>query len=123
MEPHASRPDMPGYGLLPADTGRGLLPWTWATMRLSQARTYWFATTRPDGRPHAMPVWGVWLIDRFYFSTGSQSRKARNLAAKHNCLVAVQWGEDSVIVEGWATRVTDPELVNLFAESYGPKYQ
>ncbi|UQT57067.1 pyridoxamine 5'-phosphate oxidase family protein [Streptomyces durmitorensis] len=40
-----------------------LLPWAWAAQRLTAARTYWIATTRPDGRPHTRPVWGVWLED------------------------------------------------------------
>lgn len=114
---------MPGYGLLAADAGGGLLPWCWASERLSQARTYWIATTRPDGRPHSAPVWGVWLADRFYFSTGQASRKARNLAANPHCVVAVEKGDESVTVEGLASRVTDPDLVRRFCEVYGPKYQ
>ena len=69
VEPRASRPDMPGYGILAAEAGRGLLPWSWAAERLAKARTYWLATTRPDGRPHAMPVWGVWLAGRDYSPT------------------------------------------------------
>ena len=35
-EPHASRPYMPGYGLLGPDEGTGLLPWSWAEERLFQ---------------------------------------------------------------------------------------
>ena len=72
-EPQADRPNMPEYGLAEAEAGLGLLPWTWALERLQPARNYWLATTRPDGRPHVMPVWGVWVENRFYFSTGSQS--------------------------------------------------
>ncbi len=114
---------MPGYGLLAADEGGGLLPWSWATERLSQARTYWIASTRPDSRPHAVPVWGVWLEDRFYFSTGLHSRKARNLLANPHCVVAVQLGDESVIVEGLAALVSEPDLLLSFSEAYGPKYQ
>lgn len=47
-EPKAGRPHMPGYGILDADKGRGLLPWSWATERLAKAHTYWVATTRVD---------------------------------------------------------------------------
>lgn len=78
-QPRASRPHMPGYGILAADQGSGLLPWSWASERLAEAHNYFVATTRPDGRPHVMPVWGLWLDDTFYFSTGRESRKARNL--------------------------------------------
>jgi len=28
-EPKASRPHMPGYGILDANSGNGLLPWSW----------------------------------------------------------------------------------------------
>jgi len=121
--PKASRPNMPGYGLLGAHEGRGLLPWSWASERLSQARTYWIATTRPDGRPHAAPVWGVWLTDGFYFSTGDASRKRRNLASNPHCVIAVQHGDDAVIVEGLARRVIDPDLLRSFSGAYALKYQ
>ena len=62
-EPESSRPVMPaGYGVPESD--EGLLPWSWAVERLESARNYWFGTTRPDGRPHAMPAWAVWLDER-----------------------------------------------------------
>src|SRR5438105_4143643 len=107
--PKASRPHMPGYGIADAKAGGGLLSWRWATERLENGRTYWLATTRPDGQPHVMPVWGVWFADAFFFSTGQQSRKARNLAENARCSVAVEIDfarrpkksqiKDSVIVE------------------------
>ncbi len=59
--PRADRPHMPGYGLVDAGGGKGLLPWSWAVEFLSKGRNYWVATTRPDGRPHVMPVWGIWM--------------------------------------------------------------
>ena len=118
----AGRPHMPGYGILDADKGKGLLPWSWATERLVKARTYWVATTRPDGAPHAMPVWGVWLDDAFCFSTGNQSRKARNLAGNPRCVIACELGEDQIIVEGVAEIRLGAEFNSHFAQAYGPKY-
>ena len=67
-EPTASRPYMPGYGLLDATLGTGLLPWSWAVERLTRSHDYWVATVRPDGRPHVMPVWGIWMDDALWFS-------------------------------------------------------
>lgn len=56
------RPIMPaGYGISAESDGR--LDWAWLDSRLETARNYWVASTRPDGRPHVMPVWGV--LDRF----------------------------------------------------------
>ena len=122
-EPKASRPHMPGYGIPTAQGGRGLLPWSWAVERLSAARNYWIGTTCPDGRPHAMPVWGVWLEGRLLFSTGSRSRKARNLAADPRCVVHPDSDERTVILEGVAEKTTDPALLKQFKEAYGKKYQ
>src|SRR5438552_1782767 len=67
--PRASRPYMPGYGIAPAKGGRGLLPWRWAKERLERGRAYFVSTAAPDGKPHVMPVWGVWFSDAFFFST------------------------------------------------------
>jgi nitroimidazol reductase NimA-like FMN-containing flavoprotein (pyridoxamine 5'-phosphate oxidase superfamily) len=97
---------MPGYGL--PRSRRGLLLWRWASDRLRRSHNYWIITTRPDGAPHAMPVWGLWLDDRFYFATGPQSRKSRNLASNPRCVVCNELAEAAVIVEGSAFKVTDP---------------
>jgi nitroimidazol reductase NimA-like FMN-containing flavoprotein (pyridoxamine 5'-phosphate oxidase superfamily) len=70
---------MPGYGI--SESAEGMLPWSWAEERLSDSRNYWVASTRPDGRPHLMPVWAVWVGDALYFSTARTSTKARNLFA------------------------------------------
>ncbi len=91
---------MPGYGL-PKGT-KGLLPWKWAEDRLKKSHNYWIATTRPDGRPHLMVIWGLWIDGAFYFSTGSQSRKAHNLAKNPNCVVGTDRAEQAVVVEGIA---------------------
>src|SRR5437763_1813695 len=89
-KPQASRPHMPGYGIADADAGRGLLSWRWAEKRLEKGRTYFIATADPSGKPHVMPVWGIWLTGAFFFSTGNQSRKARNLAANNECSVVTE---------------------------------
>jgi PPOX class probable F420-dependent enzyme len=114
---------MPGYGILNADSGTGLLPWSWAEERLLNARNYWVATTRPDGRPHCMPVWGIWLDGTFYFSTGPRSQKARNLARSPRCVVCPERADEAVILEGVAEEITDPSLLKRFREVYEAKYQ
>lgn len=122
-QPKASRPHMPGYGILDADSGKGLLPWNWATERLSKSRNYWVATTRPDGNPHTMPVWGVWVDDAFYFSTGTQSRKARNLVENPKCAIGCELGDDQIVLEGLAGLVTDAAMRDKFAKAYSKKYE
>ena len=113
---------MPGYGILDADEGKGLLPWSWATERLAAAPNYCVATTRPDGNPHAMPVWGVWLDDAFYFSTGDKTRKARNLAENSRCVIGCELGEDQIVLEGVAKLMDDSEVRQRFGEAYQAKY-
>jgi Pyridoxamine 5'-phosphate oxidase len=100
------RPYMPGYGIRP--DGEGLLPWSFVDERMANARNYWVATTRPDGRPHATPVSGVWIDGSFYFGTGPGSRKARNLAKNQHLVVHLESGDEVVILEGVAEEVADP---------------
>src|SRR5581483_3476747 len=87
-------------------------PWKWAADRLRRSRQYWIATTRPDGAPHLMIVWGVWLDDSFWFSTGAASRKARNLAANPGCAIGTDDAGEAVVMEG-----TGEPLATEHAES------
>ena len=112
---------MPGYGL-PKGT-KGLLPWKWAEGRLKKSHNFWIATTRPDGRPHVMVVWALWLDGAVYFSTGSQSRKTQNLAANPNCVVCTDRAEQAVIVEGVAERVRDPAKLRQILALCERKYK
>jgi general stress protein 26 len=118
----AGRPYIPGYGIAAEKEGRGLLPWSWAEERLSSTRNYWLATTRPDGRPHVMPVWGLWWEGAFYFSTGDKTVKARNLAANPHCVVCPALGDEAVILEGTVALLpASPALQRLWA-AYHKKY-
>lgn len=121
-EPRASRPDIPDYGIAAADEGMGLLPWSWAEARLAKSRTYWVATVRPEGRPHVMPVWGLWLGGQFVFSTSPGSRKARNFVANPHCVVTTESGDEAVIVEGRVRIVEDPGIRAAFVPAYLEKY-
>lgn len=114
---------MPGYGILDAKSRRGLLPWSWANERLSKAHNYWVATTRPNGRPHAVAVWGVWVNDKFYFSTGARSRKARNLANNPRCVVCTERADKAVIVEGIARKVRSSSIPRRVMSEYSRKYK
>lgn len=121
--PTVTRPHMPGYGVKPEDEGRGLFDWQWVSDRMAQSRNYWICTTRPDGRPHATPVWGVWYEDTFYFGIGSDSRKRRNLALNPNIVVHLESGDEVVILEGSVQPATDRSLLSRLAVRYNNKYQ
>jgi len=120
-EPKAGRPFAPGYGL--AEDEKGLLPWSWVARQVGKCRTFWVATVHPENRPHVMPVWGVWVEDAFYFSTGRKSRKGRNLAENPACTITNDDGEEAVIIEGSAEEVKDAATLKRMAAAYGKKYK
>jgi uncharacterized pyridoxamine 5'-phosphate oxidase family protein len=111
---------MPGYGI--SETAEGMLPWSWAEERLSDSRNYWVASTRPDGRPHLMPVWAVWMGDALYFSTARTSTKARNLFANPNCGISTEHGNEAVILEGSVVHEEDHSLLRSAWDAYKAKY-
>jgi general stress protein 26 len=122
--PRADRPDMPsGYGIQPVDNEKRLVPLSHIDEQMQKSRNYWVCTTRPDGSPHAMPVWGVWLEGGFFFSTDPQSRKGRNLAANPQIVVHLESGDDVVILEGVVERTADSALLKRADAAYFAKYQ
>ncbi|MEA2640140.1 MAG: hypothetical protein QOF51_1534 [Chloroflexota bacterium] len=120
--PTPTRTLMPeGYGINHA-TPEGMVEWDTVVEQLTNAHNYWVCTTRPHGRPHVAPVWGLWLDGAVHFSTDPASTKGRNLAANPACVVHLESGDDVVIVEGVAERITDPAVLGRFADAYEPKY-
>jgi PPOX class probable F420-dependent enzyme len=122
-EPVASRPIMPGYGVLPADEGTGLLPWSWALARLRDSHDFWMATVWPDGRPHLSPVWAVWDHDALWFSASPRSRKMRNIRAGSAVAVSTEDTENPVVLEGTVELVTEPEWLVRFVGVVNLKYR
>ena len=116
--PVAEPPDM---GFTPENPK--LSPWSEAEAGLIAAKTYWLTTVRPDGRPHVMPVWGVWLDSKFYFSTSATSRKGKNLAKNPHCAINVSRHAMDIVVEGTADMVTEDATLHRVAEAYSPKYE
>lgn len=103
--PRTERPQIPDYGI--SKSKNGLLPWNWAAKTLTESREYWIVTVRPDGRPHAMIIWGLWFDGAFWFGTGRNTQKARNLANNSNCVVGTQNAAEAVILEGVAELITN----------------
>lgn len=101
---------------------RGHLPWEVTELRLRSGRSLIIATTRPDGRPHAMPVWFCWLDRRLYFITARSTQKARNLARQPWIVAHAGDGEDVLMIEGPARRVTDTTERDRVDVAYRAKY-
>jgi nitroimidazol reductase NimA-like FMN-containing flavoprotein (pyridoxamine 5'-phosphate oxidase superfamily) len=82
------------------------------------ARTTWLTTVNEDGSPHVTAVGAVWVDGTFWFQTGTGTRKSGNVARDPRCCVAVSIRDADVVVEGRATRVTDPEAVARVAKTW-----
>ncbi len=113
---------MSDYGV--PDDPDGVLDWSWAEERLDRCRNFWVSTVSADGRPHLMPVWGIWLPERdqFMFSCAPGARKARNLRGNPRVSIAVDDSVEVVVIEGVAAEVRTTEIVDLvrrWAAKYG----
>ncbi|WP_322793386.1 pyridoxamine 5'-phosphate oxidase family protein [Bellilinea sp.] len=119
--PSIGRPNMPeSYGL--SQNAAGQLEWEWVQNQMIEARNYWVCTTRKDGRPHVMPVWGVWQENCFYFGTDIHSVKAHNLGRNPNLVVHLESGDEVVIIECRAQQISDPQLLSRVLKTYSQKY-
>jgi PPOX class probable F420-dependent enzyme len=107
-----------------------LVDWAFVTARLEEGvtqapdtggpnrHTCWLATINPDGTPHVTGIGAGWVDGAFWFQTGDGTRKARNLARDPRCTVSVATRELDLVVEGEASKVTDPATVAAMAEYY-----
>lgn len=122
LNPIPSRPTMPaGYGI--PQSSEGMFAWDEIRGYLETAQLYWIATTRPDGRPHVVPIWGAWVDDHFYFEGSPETRRGRNLAANPAVAVHIEQGNLAIIVEGIAEETDlDPERFTRIADSFAARY-
>ena len=118
--PKSSHLKTPGYGF--PKGSKGLVPWSWAEQRLKRSHNYWITTVKPDASPHSMVVWGLWQDGRFLFSTGTTSRKARNLSANPHCVICTEDASEAIIVEGVA-EIADLAARKKFLAPYERKYK
>ena len=88
--------------------------------RLAASMNYWICMTRPDGRPHTAPVWGVWMDDALYF--GTRGQKARNLEVLPYAIAHIDSSDDVAIVAGIVTPVDDREGIRRIQEAEHEKY-
>ena len=73
--------------------------------------TCWLTTLNPDGSPHVTGVGAIWRDVTCWFETGTPTRKGRNLARDPRCALSVALDDLDLVVEGVASRVTDPGAV------------
>jgi hypothetical protein len=99
-----------------------ITPWETAREQLADAPQYWISTVDPDGRPHAVPVFAVWLNGHLYSTSNKDARKAKNL--EQNPLVSITASVEGfdLMVEGRAVRNTDHATLEAVAKLYIEKY-
>lgn len=108
-----------GYGV--PGTDEGLLAWPEVERRLIASKSYWLTSVRPDGTPHSVPRWGVWVDGRFYYDGAPTTRHARNVEANPACTLTLESGTEVVIVDGhsYGTGAGPEGLGVRLAEAFG----
>ena len=123
-EPPRERPDSPpkSYGV--PRKGGTFIEWPDVVERLRTASGYWLATVTPGGRPHVVPIWGVFVGHDLFLETGDPGTiKNRNLAVHKEIAVHLDGVDDVVLVRGRATpAVPDADLGGAMAAAFHEKY-
>jgi nitroimidazol reductase NimA-like FMN-containing flavoprotein (pyridoxamine 5'-phosphate oxidase superfamily) len=120
--PRRVRPKFPKEWHVPNDP-KLWITWEHMNDKLAKETVYWISTAGSRGRPHAVPVWGIWTQNSFYFETDPNSVKGRNLSNNGTIVVHVQDGNDTVILEGRARKEKRSEKLNRLKKEYTRKYR
>jgi hypothetical protein len=125
-EPKSDRPVMPaGYGV---EQATRYVDWSDVVSRLTESANYWLATTRPDGRPHVVPRWGVWLDGAFWYDGSPDTLHVRNLEHNPACVLHLESGSEVTILEGRSVQSAPvvgelgERLAFEYSRKYGPEY-
>ena len=104
------------------DLGENHWPLDEVFRRIDEARSWWIVSVRPDGRPHAAPVWGLARELRPIFSSGPEATKSRNLEANPGIVLHLESGDQVVIVEGRVEVIGYDDLPEGYDDAYNTKY-
>ncbi|SMH43998.1 Pyridoxamine 5'-phosphate oxidase [Rathayibacter oskolensis] len=90
--------------------------------RLAVEEHGWFASIRPNGSPHLVPVWFLHHAEHLWITTSERSRKARNLVGEPRVSLAIDGTTPhSLVAEGTAVLAPfDPEgeVATMFRSKY-----
>lgn len=103
--------------------GGSALPWSRAHDLLESGPKgplagFFLGTAGRDGRPHVAGIGAVWHDGDLYFTSGSSTRKSRNLATNPACTIAVKLPGMDLTLEGDATVVTEQLVLEAVAHIY-----
>lgn len=101
-------------------------PWALTLDALRRLQKFVLCTVREDGRPHAMPLLAVWVMDGMAFATGPDEQKVRNLDRNPACILTAGTPTltgDDYVIEGTASLVPEPDrrddVATAFEQAYG----
>lgn len=117
-----SRPDFPpGYVEHPTSS----LTWDYVVQRMTESKNYWLCSVRPDGRPHTIPRWGVFIDARLYYDGSPETRHALNISTNPYVSVHLENGDQALIAEGVCAPAGRPDaaLAERLADAYRAKYK
>jgi hypothetical protein len=104
-------------------TPHRVLTWTEVEQKLVASKTYWLATARRDGRPHTVPVDGIWWEGALYFGGDPATVHVRNLRTNPRAVLHTESGESPVIAEGVAEwHRPNPDEISSLVEATQTKY-
>ncbi len=112
-----TRPKLPkGY----ADNPASEVDWEYIEKRLTESKHYWMCSVRPDGRPHVVPRWAVYLDGNLYYDGSPETRHARNIAENSNVTVNLEDGQKAIILEGASAPAPKPgpDLAKRLVQAY-----
>jgi PPOX class probable F420-dependent enzyme len=93
--------------------------------RLAAAPVIWLGSTRPDGRPHHVPVWFLWEDPTILLFARAGTQKLRNIAAHPAVglhLDTAAGGADVVLAEGRAEQLAAGERRAADTPGFTAKY-
>jgi pyridoxamine 5'-phosphate oxidase-like protein len=119
--PKITRPKFPkGY----VDNPISELSWAFVEKRLIESKNYWLCSTRPNGRPHVVPRWCVYLDGRIYYDGSPETRHARNIMENPYVSLHLESGDEVIILDGRSEPAGKPEadFAQDLSKIYKKKY-
>jgi len=122
MKTRVTRPKFPkGY----VDNPKSEVPWDEVEKRLTESKNYWMCSVRPNGRPHVVPRWAVYVDGRIYYDGSPETRHVRNIVENPNVSVHLESGQEAIILDGTCRPISKPEarLAKQVSKAYSAKYK
>jgi len=117
-----TRPKFPkGY----VDKPVSFLTWDWVAAQLTESKNYWLCSVRPNGHPHVVPRWGVFIDGKLYYDGSPETRHSRNIESNPHVSVHLESGTEAIMLEGTSgpAEKPSPELGKKLSLEYKKKYK